>query len=88
MNMARFKTQPQPQSTPDKGRSLEEQIIAARDAAAEFVEARVQEIKGSPEGSALPLDWLRMNLRATTRAGQCSCKAALVLLDEAKKHDR
>lgn len=81
----RIKTQRRPQSAPDKGRSLADQIRAAQAAAAEFVERKVQEIKDSPEGESLPIEWLRQNLRATTRAGGCSCKAALVLLDREKK---
>jgi hypothetical protein len=81
VKLLKAKSQPQPQSAPDKGRSLADQIRAAQAAAAEFVESKVQEIKDSPEGELLPIDWLRMNIRATTRAGGCACKAALSLIN-------
>jgi hypothetical protein len=85
MSMARFKTQPKPQEAAVVRPSLAEQIRAAQAAATEFVERKVQEIKDSPEGELLPIEWLRLNIRATTRANGCACKAALALLDEKKQ---
>jgi hypothetical protein len=80
--MLRKTTKPRaPEPAPAASPSLKEQIIAAQVAATEFVERKVQEIKDSPEGELLPIDWLRLNIRATTRAGGCACKAALSLLD-------
>jgi hypothetical protein len=63
-----------------------DRIKQARDEAAEFVESKVRELKNSPEGRELPIDWLRANLRATNRTGSCDCKLALALLGP--KHDR
>jgi hypothetical protein len=71
----------QPQSAPDKGRSLADQLRAAQAAAEEFIQKEVQRIKDSPEGASLPIAWLASNIRATTRAGGCHCKCALALLD-------
>jgi hypothetical protein len=80
--MKLLKKQPQKEASSDA--SLADQIKQARNEAAEFVERKVQELKNSPEGQSLPIEWLRQNLRATTRAGGCSCKAALVLLEKEK----
>jgi hypothetical protein len=84
MNMARFK--PQPQSAPDNGRSLAERIKETCAAAEQYIETRVAELKDAPEGKSLPIDWLRLNIRATTRANGCHCKCALALLEKDKKH--
>jgi hypothetical protein len=80
--MKLLKKQPQKEASSDA--SLADRIKQARNEAAEFVERKVQELKNSPEGQSLPIEWLRQNLRATTRAGGCSCKAALVLLEKEK----
>ena len=74
----KFKTKPAPVEAPEV--LLAAQIRAAQAAAAEVVEAHAQAIKSSPEGASLPIDWLRMNIRATTFAGACDCKVALALL--------
>jgi hypothetical protein len=80
--MKLLKKQPQKEASSDA--SLADRSKQARNEAAEFVERKVQELKNSPEGQSLPIEWLRQNLRATTRAGGCSCKAALVLLEKEK----
>jgi hypothetical protein len=62
--------------------SLADQIREAQKAAAQVVEAQAQKIKASEEGRQLPLDWIRMNIRALARAGSCDCKCALSLLED------
>jgi hypothetical protein len=62
--------------------SLADQINAAKARAAQVVEAEAQRIKASEEGRQLPIDWIRLNIRAIARAGSCDCKCALSILSE------
>jgi len=70
---------------PDPTPSLAERIKAARAEAEAFIESKVRELKASPDACQLPIDWIRLNLRATTRGGGCHCRVALALLEENKK---
>jgi hypothetical protein len=72
----------EPEAAPEP--SLADRIRATCAEAEAYVEQRAREIKSRPEGQLLPLDWIRLNVRATTRAGGCHCKAALALLEEKK----
>lgn len=81
------KSQPQQETPPafqPKG-SLPDRIRAAVAEAEAFVESKVQELKASPEGATLPIDWLRHNIYATARARGCHCRCALALIDQEKK---
>lgn len=70
--------QPKPAEAPV---SLAERIKQARAEAEEFIESKVSELKASPDGAILSVDWLRMNLRALN-GGHCDCKVALSLLEK------
>jgi hypothetical protein len=50
---------------------------------AAVIEAEVRRIKATPDASGLPIDWIRMNLRARM-GGDCNCRVVLKL-DEKKK---
>jgi hypothetical protein len=65
--------------------SLADKIRATCAEAEAYIESRVQEIKDSPEGELLPISWLALNIRATTKANGCHCKCALALIDQEKK---
>lgn len=77
--MKLLKSKQQPQRTPIAGSSLADRIRQARREAEAFVESKVRELKASEEGSGLPIDWLRQNLKARN-GGNCSCRVALSLL--------
>jgi hypothetical protein len=69
-----------PEPAPAASPALEEQLRAAQAAASEVIEAEAQKIKSSPDGAPLPIDWIRANIRATTRGGRCNCATALAIL--------
>jgi hypothetical protein len=74
-------------SQPQKEASSEASDLAARiketcSLAEQYIEKRIEQLKDSDEGRSLPIDWLRLNIRATTRAGGCHCKCALALLEK------
>jgi hypothetical protein len=72
----------QPKEAPVVGLSLADRIRETCAAAGRVVEDEAQRIKALPEGQQLPLDWIRMNIRALARAGACNCKCALSILEE------
>jgi hypothetical protein len=80
--MIKFKKQAKPVETQV---SLADEIKAVCEKAEQYIEKRVEQLKNSEEGRSLPVEWLRLNIRATTRAGGCHCKCALALLDREKK---
>ena len=73
------KSQPQPEASPEV--SLAERIEQIRAEALAFVEMKVQELKASPEGKPLPIDWLRNDLRSRT-GGSCNCRCALKIMEQ------
>jgi hypothetical protein len=78
----KIKSAPKPVVALERGQPLAEQITAAKEIAAQVVEAEAQRIKASEEGRLLPIDWIRQNIRAIARAGSCDCKCALSLLEK------
>jgi hypothetical protein len=62
--------------------SLADRIKETCALAEQYIEKRIEQLKDSDEGRSLPIDWLRLNIRATTRAGGCHCKCALSLLEK------
>lgn len=83
--MARFKPQPQKEAAP-AAVSLADRIKETCSLAEQYIQSRVQQIKDSPEGETLPISWLALNIRATTKAGGCHCKCALALLEKDKSN--
>jgi hypothetical protein len=84
--MIKFKkpASPKQEEDPSGSSSLAAQIRAAQNRAAQVIESEAQRIKKSPEGELLPIDWIRLNIRAIARAGSCDCKCALSLLEDQK----
>ena len=78
--LRKAKTKSEPEAPPEP--SLADRIKATCAEAEVLIQAKVDELKASPEGRLLPRDWLAMNLRAVNRSGGCSCKLALALLEE------
>ena len=70
---------------PETSASLAARIEQARAEAEAFVEAKVRELKASPEGQSLPIDWLRHDLRGRHGSHHCHCRVALSLLSQ--EHD-
>ena len=70
--------QPQPQEASPEALLAEriKQIMAEAEA---VIEAEVQARKAG-DAKSLPIDWVRMNLRALT-GGACNCKCALKILE-------
>lgn len=69
----------QPQKVPDlTSGTLAERIKETCAAAEQYV----AELKASPEGQSLPLDWIKQNIYATARAKGCHCRCALSLLEK------
>jgi hypothetical protein len=71
----------QPRTAPEKEPSPAQQIKAARAVAEKIIESRAQEVKAS-DGAPLPIEWIRQNVRAMAKAGGCSCKCALAILED------
>ena len=68
------KVQPAPEP------SLADQLRAAQQAAEDFIQNKVQELKvAHPK---LPIGWLEMDLRTRMRGGQCHCECVLNILGE------
>jgi len=61
--------------------SLADRIRATCAEAEALIEQRVAELKASPEGKFLPIDWLRQDLR-NRNGGHCHCRVALSLLEK------
>jgi len=80
--MAKSKPQPKQEVVPTGTASLADQIRSAQARAAQVVEQEAQRIKASEEGRLIPIDFIRMNIRALARAGSCDCKCALSLLEK------
>src|SRR5262245_51813144 len=60
--------------------SLADRIKAVCSEAEAYVETKVRELKNSPDGRLLPIDWLRSDLRKR-HGGSCHCKCALSLME-------
>ena len=75
------KTKQRPKEAPAVGPSLAERLKQARAEAEAFIKAKVDELKASEEGRALPRDWLRSDLRKR-HGGPCHCRCALSLLEQ------
>jgi hypothetical protein len=82
---AKTKSAPRPVVGPERGRPLAERLEQARAEALAFIEAKVAELKATPEGAPLPIDWLRQDLRRR-HGGSCDCKCVLSLLEK-DNHD-
>lgn len=80
MKLLKTKTQAQakPEETPV---SLAERIEQIRAETEAFIESKVAELKASPEGRLLPIDWLRADLRRRT-GGDCNCKCVSAILEQ------
>ena len=69
------KAQPAPEPL-----SLADQIRAAQQAAEDFIQSKVRELKvAHPK---LPIGWLEMDLRHRMKGGSCNCKCVLNILGE------
>src|SRR5262245_49322510 len=68
--MIKLKSKQQAKEAPVVGPSLAERLNQARAEAEAFIEAKVAELKASPEGQPLPIDWLRQDLRKR-HGGSC-----------------
>jgi hypothetical protein len=86
MKLLKAKSQPQ-QKEAAPAVSLADKIRATCAEAEAYIEKRVQQIKDSPKGEALPISWLALNTRATTKAGGCHCKCALAYWRKTKMDD-
>jgi hypothetical protein len=88
MIKTKAKSQPQPGASSEAS-DLATRIKKTCAEAQAYIESKVTELKDAPEGKSLPIDWLRLNIRATTRAGGCHCKCALALLEKTPmEHDQ
>jgi hypothetical protein len=77
----KIKSAPKPVVALERGRPLAERLEQARAEAGEFIEQKVRELKASPDAASLPVDWIRMNLRALN-GWACNCRVALSLLEK------
>jgi hypothetical protein len=80
--MIKLKKQQPKQEAAPVAVSLADRIKETCAEAEQYIEKRIEQLKDSDEGRSLPIDWLRLNIRATTRAGGCHCKCALALLEK------
>ena len=71
----------QPKEEVSAETSLAERLKQASAEAEAFIESKVAELKASPEGQLLPIDWLRNDLRNRT-GGSCNCRCVLKILEQ------
>jgi hypothetical protein len=73
-----------PKEAPVVAPSLADKILAGRHAAETYVESRIDQLKASESGRALPRDWLKLNTYAVNRADKtvCHCRCALQLIEK------
>jgi hypothetical protein len=77
-------TKSQIQQAPDStSGTLAERLKRAMEDANAFIDQKTAELKASPDGALLPFGVLRQMI---TKHVRCSCKVALALIDQDKKH--
>src|SRR5262249_48930001 len=79
MKLLKTKPQPKPVEIP---LPLSQRIKETCDAAEQYIQSKVRQLKASDDGRLLPIGWLESDLRRRHGSLGCHCKVALSLLEE------